>query len=300
MGLTSGQMQLIEAIAENDSSHYRVLAVNCLKEDSTKQNQSFVRKYIEKLNISKIDIPHNLNDKLVCFDINSFQAGRYYLSENNKSIFDSIVKTAHVADKLNKMGINFKNTTLLYGLSDTGKTMFCRYVAYKLGLPLYYLNFSNLIDSYMGKTAQNINLIFNFVKQYDCMLLIDELDCIATKRKSGGQSGADAEIERITISIMQELDNLSNKTIVIGATNRLDIVDDALLRRFSNKKEFSPFSKKENIDMIKLFIENTHTESYFTEDEINDIIDKLTTQGSIITKLTQILVNKLYAEEKNL
>ena len=71
---------------------------------------------------------------------------------------------ADVTTKMLAYGIPYTNSTLLYGVPGTGKTEFARYVAFKLGLPYAYLNFSCLIDSYLGKTAKNLNQVFDYCK----------------------------------------------------------------------------------------------------------------------------------------
>ena len=141
-----------------------------------------------------------------------------------------------------------------HGVPGTGKTEFARYVAYKLGLPYAYLNFSNLIDSYMGKTAQNLSRIFDYCKGMKCVLMLDEIDCIGQARQHN--SGPDAEMGRIVISLMQCLDNLVHGQIVIAATNREDILDKALKRRFRNKVEFTKFNENEELKMIEKFVES--------------------------------------------
>ena len=97
--------------------------------------------------------------------------------------------------------IPYKNTTLLYGESGTGKTELGRYIAYKLNLPFFYISFVSTIDSYMGSTAKNIHKIFEFCNSIPCVLMLDEVDSVAAKRSVAGSRGVDGEIERTTIAI---------------------------------------------------------------------------------------------------
>lgn len=69
-------------------------------------------------------------------------------------------------------------------------------------------------------------------------------------------SGSDKENNRTTVTIMQELDKLSNDTILLAATNRLDIIDKAVLRRFSIKHEVKPLNDNEKFEMLDAFLKD--------------------------------------------
>jgi AAA+ superfamily predicted ATPase len=75
--------------------------------------------------------------------------------------------------------------------------------------------------------------------------MLDEIDCISIERGSSSGEGADGEMSRITISLMQELDKISNQAIIIAATNRLDRIDKALIRRFSKVHEVKKLTDAE-------------------------------------------------------
>lgn len=149
-----------------------------------------------------------------------------------------------VSQKLMELQVPYKNATLLYGPPGTGKTMFARYIAYKKGLPFCYLNFSKAVDSYMGATSRNIAKAFTYAASNPCVFLLDEVDAISCNRSKGMSDGASKEIGRVTITLMQELDRLPNDVIVLGATNRLDILDEAFISRFPVKKEMLPFPSR--------------------------------------------------------
>ena len=87
-----------------------------------------------------------------------------------------------------------------------------------------------------------------------CVLMLDEIDCIGQARQHN--SGPDAEMGRIVISLMQCLDNLVHGQIVIAATNREDILDKALKRRFRSKVKFTKFNENEELKMIEKFVES--------------------------------------------
>lgn len=225
---------------------------------------------------------------------NTFKDNRYFLSEREKRTFDNIVRMKKVNEKLMEMGIHYINSTLLYGKSGTGKTIFGRYIAYKTGLPFFYLDFSNLMDSYMGNTSKNISRAFQYAISNPCVFMLDEIDCISISRSSSGSSGISGEMARITISLMQEFDKLPNDVIVLGATNRKDRIDKALLRRFSIKHEVTALSKSEYEQMISNFLQDVHMN--FTEEEIEELIENNNSQADLMNELIRRISEKIYQQ----
>lgn len=84
--------------------------------------------------------------------------------------------------------------------------------------------------------------------------MIDEIDTISTRRDKAG-TGPDNEMTRITVTLMQELDKLSNEHIVLAATNRIDMIDEALLRRFSKKHEVQILNETEKFQMVTKYLD---------------------------------------------
>ena len=301
MALTSNNLEIIKALANNDVHAAKRAALASLAEDKSKKNEYLNGVYRKRLMDSEGSLPKlppNVEGFLVGEAPQGFDEKRYLLRERDGKVFKEIQKMKLIADELSSRNIPYKNTTLLYGVSGTGKTEFGRYVAKKLDLPFYYISFSSMIDSYMGSTAKNIHKVFDFCRNIPCILMLDEIDCISMKRTSGGSKGVDGELERTTISIMQELDRLPNHVIVIAATNRLDIVDDAMLRRFSIHHEMTPMSEDEMRALIDKFLTATDTEDLVSEKEKAALAKKYTLPGNIMPELTRLIGEKIYDEKK--
>lgn len=270
MGLTENQKKLIEAVSENDILLAKKCAAACCVEDKTAKNSAFCRRYESILKMpanNMMELPMDLKNILYVEDVsNSFLEDRYYLSSREKDVYEQIARMQQVTKRLTELKIPYLNTTLLYGESGTGKTTFGRYVAYKLGLPFCYINFSQLMDSYMGETSKNISKVFKYVSGFPCVLMLDEIDCISIRRAGVKDSGsAGGEMARVTIGLLQEFDSLSNTAVVLGATNRIDRIDEALLRRFSIRHEVKILSPEERIEFVKKYLNDVGVKLENTE-----------------------------------
>ena len=298
MGLGIPEQNMIQAIAENDIRKAKKNALIALKNDTTQKNRYFVNKYTSILTSeggNLFELPYDVKDLLVCEDVSlSFRESRYYISDKQNEIADKIFRLSKVSQKLMELQIPYKNATLLYGPPGTEKTLFGRYIAYKKGFPFCYLNFSRVVDSHLGATSRNISKIFTYVASNPCVFLLDEVDAISCNRAKDLDGSAGKEIGRVTVTLMQEFDKLPNDVIVLAATNRLDILDDAFISRFPIRQEMRPFSEVENTAMIKKFMDDIRYN--FSDDEIKDIIGNSRSQREIMSQMIQLLAEKIDTE----
>lgn len=296
MGLTDNQKRLIQAVSQNDIQSAKKCAIACVEEDTTAKNKMFCNKYrqiLESSSSNMMELPYDLKNILCVEDVsNSFKESRYYLSNREEAVFENIVRMKKVNEKLMEMGISYLNSTLLYGESGTGKTTFGRCVAYKMGLPFCYLKFSDLVDSYMGHTSKNISKAFNYAISNPCVFMLDEIDCISIRRSDAEGGGSEAEMARVTITLMQEFDRLTNDIIVLGATNRIDRIDEALLRRFTVKHEVKSADNPEKVRIGEKFLMDI--DMPFSYGEINKIAQKSRNQSEMISNLIQAVAQRIY------
>lgn len=212
---------------------------------------------------ARIEVPDHLKDFLVISHCDDFPVERYYVTDAQLEIFQAIVDNMSVTKEMKELGMSYMNSTLLYGPPGTGKTTMVKWIANQLDMDYAYVDFSQLISGgIFGSTARNLKEIFDFMSDKDCIFLLDEIDCIATKR--GEEAAATGgELSRITISLMQQMDayrNAASEVILMGCTNRLDRLDAALLSRFSVKKEVPRLSNDEKYGYITQFLESVGIE----------------------------------------
>ncbi len=303
MALTNNNLEIIKAVANNDIHTARKAALASLVEDTSKKNAWAVDYYKKMLvgnaSVLMSNLPSDMKTFLVGEAPGGFDEERYYVRPAEATVVDDIVKMKLIADEMSARRIPYRNTTLLYGESGTGKTELGRYIAFKLGLPFFYVSFVSMIDSYMGSTAKNIHKIFEFCNSIPCVLMLDEFDCVATHRSSGGSKGVDGELERTTISIMQELDRLPNHVTLVAATNRLDMVDDALMRRFSIKHELKNMTTVELNEMIEQYLKATDTQKYVSEDALSELATTYQNPGQIMPELIRTIGKNIFEEKKD-
>lgn len=285
------EKELIQAVCLNDLTKAKKIVKMILQNDKTQKNRLFVNRWLGILSsrsYSLIELPSDIKNLLIVQDVAAgFNEKRYYLSSREKDLLDKILKLNIASIKMAELGINYINSTLLYGESGTGKTTFGRYLAYKTQVPFAYVNFGNLIDSHLGGTQRNLSKVFDYVKNQKCVFMLDEIDAIGTER--GLKSTDVGEMSRIVISLMQNLDTLSSDVVLLAATNRKDIIDKALLRRFTISHEIRRLSEEERYEMAKLFLDDV---GYSYDDEwLSRLVEKDTTQAELMNELILALVN---------
>lgn len=137
-------------------------------------------------------------------------------------------------EKFAKLGGKTPRGVLLTGPAGTGKTMLAKALAKESGVPFFTLSGSDFVEMFVGVGASRVRDMFETAKKVaPCVLFIDEIDAIGGKRSSGGgMGGGHDEREQTLNQLLVELDGMdSNKGIIlVGATNRPEVLDQALLR----------------------------------------------------------------------
>jgi cell division protease FtsH len=136
-------------------------------------------------------------------------------------------------DRFTKLGARIPRGVMLYGPPGTGKTLLAKAVSAEAGVPLYPVAGSDFVEMYVGQGAKRVRDLFKKVRKAGAgIIFIDEIDALARKRDSGGSSGRDREADQTLNALLVEMDGFgtSDNVIVMAATNRLDMLDPAVLR----------------------------------------------------------------------
>lgn len=202
-----------------------------------------------------IQVPKNLAPYLEIEDCSSFPISRYYVTKDMDEILRDILRAERTVDKMHQLGLSYLNSTILYGVPGTGKTTAARYIAFKLEKPLAKMNFAKILGAENGQAAVIISDIFRFMAGVDCIFLLDEIDCIGKKRGTENAASGDA----LTIVILQELDYYKDhrlKAILMAATNRVDILDEAIVSRFAIQHQLKPLTNEDTENYAKKFLKD--------------------------------------------
>lgn len=124
---------------------------------------------------------------------------------------------------------------LLVGPPGTGKTMTASALAGDLGLPLFTIQLDGLITKFMGETAAKLRLVFEAIESTRGVYLFDEFDALGSERGNRNDVG---EIRRVLNSFLQFLEQDASESLVVGATNHVGLLDQALFRRFDGVFEY--------------------------------------------------------------
>jgi len=164
------------------------------------------------------------------------------LEKQIEELVEAIVLPMEQADKFKTLGIKPPKGCLMYGAPGTGKTLLARACAASTKACYLKLAGPSLVQMFIGDGAKLVRDAFALAKEKaPAIIFIDELDAIGTKRFDSDKSG-DREVQRTMLELLNQLDGFGSddRIKVIAATNRIDILDPALLRsgRLDRKIEF--------------------------------------------------------------
>lgn len=154
------------------------------------------------------------------------------LEEQINEIKESVELPLLKPEMFKKVGIEPPKGVLLFGPPGTGKTMLAKAVANQTHSTFIKLIGSELVRKYIGEGARLVRELFKLASEKaPAIIFIDEIDAIGAKRSDVGTSG-DREVQRTLMQLLAEMDGFSTKENIkiIGATNRVDIIDPAMLR----------------------------------------------------------------------
>jgi cell division protease FtsH len=160
-----------------------------------------------------------------------------------KEELEEIVDFLKTPERYYGSGAKIPRGALLAGEPGTGKTLLARAIAGESNVPFIQCSAANFVEMFVGVGAKRVRELFEQARaNQPCIVFIDEIDAVGKKRSAGGMPSND-EREQTINQLLTEMDGFDNETgiVVIAATNRIDILDDALLRpgRFDRKIQVS-------------------------------------------------------------
>lgn len=208
-------------------------------EDLLKTQSSFNPSILRRKNFSESEVSknqdhNNLDEELASLikvwdPSNSLE--NIYLSSDIKMALELIIKERSITNlnELTSRGLKPVTTAIFQGPPGVGKSLAAKWLAKQLNLPLYILDLTAVMSSYMGKTGNNLRKVLDFAKSHSCIIFLDEIDAIAKKRGDNSDVG---ELKRLVTILLQELENWPEQSLLLAATNHFELIDPALWRRF--------------------------------------------------------------------
>jgi cell division protease FtsH len=206
-----------------------------------------------------------------------------------KAELTEIVDFLKNPDRYRKLGGRIPRGVLLSGAPGTGKTLLAKAVAGEAGVPFFSISASEFVEAIVGIGASRVRDLFKTAKEASpAIIFIDELDAIGRSRSSGvGFGGGNDEREQTLNQILTEMDGFESDVavIVLGATNRPEILDNALLRpgRFDRRVVVPPPDKDGRRKILEV-----HTRSLPLDDDVNLDGIAATTPGMVGADLANL------------
>ncbi|MFB3113550.1 MAG: CDC48 family AAA ATPase, partial [Nitrosopumilaceae archaeon] len=174
------------------------------------------------------------------------------LDEIKKTLTDNLILAMHDPAKFNKMGIKPPKGALIYGPPGCGKTLLARALATESGANMILVRGPEILSKWVGESEKAVREIFRKAKASSpCIVIFDELDSLA-RFKSSEEGGVGETILSQLLTEMEE--GVSSRVVVIGITNRPDLLDSALLRtgRLDLVLFVSPPDEKGRLEIIRI------------------------------------------------
>jgi len=153
------------------------------------------------------------------------------LSVNVEEKITRIEKEFLARERLAHYGLKPRRRILLHGAPGCGKTMSAERIAWNIGLPFLKVKFEAVVSSYLGESASNLTKLFESIKNYPSVLLLDEFDFIAKSREGKHDVG---EMHRVVNILLNVLEDFNGPGLIIATTNLEGTIDKAIFRRFDD------------------------------------------------------------------
>lgn len=229
---------LVEAALAGDHDHVRRVAALFAQDYKGQDHREIVsrlRSAVKKRTTSldamrSIErLPVDNKSRIPLVEEQSWPTIPLLLEDEQGEVLARFVAEAIHAEQLAEAGLGSRHNLLLSGPPGTGKTFIAGHVAARLGMPFHVVRLDSIISSLLGDTAKNIRALFEYANNGPGFIFIDEIDAVAKKRDDSRELG---EIKRVVNTLIQALDSVDERTIVIAATNHAHLLDPAIFRRF--------------------------------------------------------------------
>ncbi|MDE8556246.1 AAA family ATPase [Pantoea agglomerans] len=204
---------------------------------------------------ASLDFPGGSNDDAVPHTMLKVSVAEHtvdspLLHNQVKTQLEQVLLERKKSDLLARHGLAPTKSLIFSGPPGVGKTMTAQWLSQQLGLPLYTLDLTTVMSSFLGRTGSNLRSVIDYAKSHPSILLLDEIDAIAKKRTDESDVG---ELKRLVTIMLQELEDWPSSGLLVAATNHPELVDPALWRRFDLEVTFELPDESQVAEAIRMF-----------------------------------------------
>ncbi len=240
---------LVKSHIERDDQHFYSVAMQVAAREARVGHGKLAEELREMIDAAKARVsPEGTSGKLVPLARPRGELANLLTVSYPKNRLADMVLDAEMAEQLGRImkeqkhhsrirehGLSPRRKLLLVGPPGTGKTLTASVLAGELGIPLFSVRLDALITKYMGETAAKLRQIFDAINDVRGVYFFDEFDAIGSQRGLDNDVG---EIRRVLNSFLQMIEHDQSHSLIIAATNHVEILDYALFRRFDDVIEY--------------------------------------------------------------
>lgn len=244
--------ELIEYSKKSKKINFALQLQSILKDAIKLQKTSGLTKVGSDIYFQKAD-DREVNELIIEKLTSDYTFKNLICDDNVKTQLEYFIKEHHSSDILNKYDLPVANKILLFGHSGCGKTLASYVLAGELNKMMVVVNLGAIVSSKLGETSKNLAKLFRKAATEDCIIFIDEFDTLGKVRDYNQDHG---EMKRVVNTILQLFDYLPQSSIVIAATNQVEMVDEALMRRFDLTIKFDLPDESQIKKLVDLTLKN--------------------------------------------
>ena len=244
--------ELIEYSKKTKKVNFALQLQSILKEAIRHQQTSVLTKVGTDVHFQRIE-DKEYNEFILEKLTSDYSFKNLVCEESVKNELNYFIQEHRSSELLNQFELPIANKILLHGPSGCGKTLASYVIAGELEKMMVVINLGAIVSSKLGETSKNLSKVFKRAASEDLIIFFDEFDSLGKVRDYSQDHG---EMKRIVNTILQLFDYLPQSSIVIAATNQVNMIDEALLRRFDMSFKFDLPTENRIKELIDLTLKN--------------------------------------------